>query len=137
MSRQFLRRTLRALLLVPVAGLFGSACNSPTYGGGGGGSGFPTPTGADVIMVHGAQSKTTTAYSPNPFTVSLNGQPSVSVTFGNDDNVTHTVTQDGAGPTFNHSFAKGTTFQIVFAAGDYTYHCSIHPNMVGTLHVTP
>ena len=136
MSRLFPGRTLRALLLLPLAGPAGLACNNAMYGGGGGSS-YPTPTGADVIMVHGASTRTTTAYSPNPFTVSLNGQPSVLVTFGNDDKVTHTVTQDGAGPTFNHSFAKGTTFQISFTAGDYTYHCSIHPGMVGTIHVTP
>jgi plastocyanin len=89
-------------------------------------------------MVQGAQSKTTTAFSPNPFNVSLGGGATVTVVFGNDDKVTHTATQDGGGPTFDSgNLAAGVTFSHDFAAGTYTYHCKIHPNMVGTINVTP
>lgn len=137
MSLRFHRSFLCALLLLPPAGLAVLACNSATYGGSGGGS-FPTPTGADVIMVHGAQNRTTTAFNPNPFNVSLGGGASVTVTFGNDDKVTHDVIEDGANPTFNSGhLGKGTIFSHDFTAGDYTYHCGIHPNMVGAIHVTP
>ena len=133
-------RRISALLSLSLMGLAGLACGSSTSygGGGGGGSNFPNPTGAQVIMVHGAQNKTTTAFSPDPFTVSLNGAASVSVEFGNDDNVTHTVTESVANPTFNTTLAKGTTFSHTFTtAGTYTYHCSIHPNMVGQIQVNP
>src|SRR5262245_38628292 len=83
-------RRILALLSLSLVGLAGLACGSSATsygGGGGGGSNFPNPTGAQVIMVHGAELKTNTAFSPNPFTVSLNGAASVSVEFGNDDNV--------------------------------------------------
>lgn len=134
-------RRISALLSLSLVGLAGMACGSSTSygGGGGGGSNFPTPTGAQVIMVHGAQTKNNTAFSPNPFTVSLNGAASVSVEFGNDDNVTHTVTESVANPTFSSgNLAKGTTFTHNFTTpGTYNFHCSIHPNMVGTIQVNP
>jgi plastocyanin len=115
----------------------GLACGDSTgYGGGGGGGGNP-PTG-DVLITVGAMGKTTTAYAPNPFVVALNGGASVNVKFANVDALTHTVTQDGASPTFNHSFAKFATFTITFTtAGTYNYHCDIHHNMVGTITVNP
>jgi plastocyanin len=121
-------------------GLAGLACGSSTsYGGGGGGSNFPPPTGAQVIMVHGASTKNNTAFSPNPFTVALNGAASVSVEFGNDDAVTHTVTESVTNPTFDSgNLGKGNTFTHDFTtAGTYTYHCKIHPNMVGVVQVNP
>jgi len=120
-------------------GLAGMACGSNGYGsGGGGGSNFPTPTGAQVIMVHNARNLNNTAFSPNPFTVSLNGAASVSVEFGNDDLETHTVTESIANPTFDKTLAKGTTFTVNFTtAGTYNYHCRLHPNMVGQIQVNP
>ncbi len=125
--------------LTIVAGVIagGVACgNSTGYGGGGGGGGNP-PTG-DVVITPGADVKTTTAYNPNPFTVALNGAQSVDVKFANQDDIPHTVTQDGASPTFNHQFGGGTTFTFTFTtAGTYTYHCEIHHNMVGSITVNP
>ncbi|HEY7028298.1 MAG TPA: plastocyanin/azurin family copper-binding protein [Gemmatimonadales bacterium] len=140
MSSSRSRRTL-ALLSLSLVGLAGLACGSTTsYGsGGGGGSNYPNPTGAQVIMVHGARNKTTTAFSPDPFTVSLNGAASVSVEFGNDDNETHHVVESVANPTFDSgNLLKGTTYTHNFTtAGTYNYHCSIHPNMVGQIKVNP
>jgi len=90
-------------------------------------------------MVHNARNKSNTAFSPNPFTVSLNGQPSVSVEFGNDDLETHTVTESVMNPTFDSgNLAPGATFTANFtAAGMYAYHCKLHPNMVGQIQVNP
>jgi len=134
-------RRISALLSLSLMGLAGLACGSSTSygGGGGGGSNFPNPTGAQVMMVHGAMNKTTTAFSPDPFTVSLNGAASVSVEFGNDDNVTHHVVESVLNPTFDSgNLLKGTTFTHNFTtAGTYNYHCSIHPNMVGQIQVNP
>jgi len=36
------------------------------------------------------------------------------------------------------NLGSGASFTFVFtAAGTYPYHCSIHPNMVGTITITP
>jgi plastocyanin len=57
------------------------------------------------------------------------------VTWTNQDSVPHTVTFDdksvdsgnmAQGATFNHTFDK---------AGTFAYHCSIHPQMTGTVTV--
>jgi len=58
-----------------------------------------------------------------------------SVTWVNNDNVTHTSTANNA--SWNSgSIAPGSQFTTTFAtAGSYTYHCAIHPGMVGTINV--
>jgi plastocyanin len=59
------------------------------------------------------------------------------VTFLNNDNTTHTVTDDGgtfdsgniaAGANYKHTFATGGTIK---------YHCKIHSSMKATVEVTP
>lgn len=130
------RRSLAIFAVLIVGGLACGTSTSTSYGGGTGGGGTP-PTG-DVLIVSGAKDSTNRAFNPNPFTTALNGTASASVIFANQDNITHTVTQDGASPTFNHSFGGGTTFTFTFTtAGTYTYHCSIHPTMVGSITVNP
>ena len=56
------------------------------------------------------------------------------VTWTNQDDVHHTVTIDsGTGPN-SQPFSKGQTFSYKFEkAGTYKYHCSIHPEMHGTV----
>ena len=125
----------RTVLPVLLLALTGVACSSSTdYGSGGGGT-FTPPT-ADVLIVSGASNKTTTAFNPNPFTITVNG----SVKWGNgDQGVTHHIVADGASPVFNSgNLAAGATYTFAFSqAGTYTYHCSIHPNMVGSIVVNP
>ena len=131
------RSTFSLLTLICVA-LTVPACGSEED------SGFnPPPTIADIKIVLNASLKTTTAYKPNPFTVSLNGQPSVTVVWGNDDiaganGVSHTVTEDGNNPTFDsEGMDQGETFEHVFAtAGTYNYHCKFHEGMIGRVIVT-
>jgi plastocyanin len=99
-----------------------SAPTSPTSGGG---------SGNGVSIVNGASGKTTTAYAPNPMAVSVGG----TITWTNSDNTTHTSTADG-GAWNSGSIAPGASFSHAFpAAGTFTYHCSIHPGMVGTITV--
>ena len=69
-------------------------------------------------------------FSPVPAYVNLGG----TVAWTNGSDAPHTVTSDtgselassyiGAGKTYSHTFA---------AAGTFTYHCAIHPYMVGTV----
>jgi len=117
--------------------LAGSACGSSTDYGSTGGP--PPPPNADVLMVVGASNKGAQAFAPNPFSVALGGGASVAVKWGNADETTHHVVADGASPLFNSgNMAPGSTFSFTFtSAGTFTYHCSIHPNMVGSIQVTP
>ncbi|MCX6347189.1 MAG: cupredoxin domain-containing protein, partial [Actinobacteria bacterium] len=58
------------------------------------------------------------------------------VTWTNNDNHDHTVTSDSG--TFNSgNIANGSTFSFTFStAGAYSYNCSIHTSMIGTIVVT-
>ena len=69
------------------------------------------------------------SFSPNPVEVKV-GE---TVTWINDDSGRHTVTsKDGV---FDSGImGKGQSFSYTFdKAGEYTYHCEPHPNMVGTV----
>jgi plastocyanin len=91
----------------------------------------PTVTGTPVSIVSGASSMTTTAFAPNPVTVAVGG----SVTWVNNDNTTHTSTANG-GSWNSGSLAPGRTFTMTFSsAGTFTYRCTIHPGMTGTVTV--
>jgi plastocyanin len=97
----------------------------------------------DVTIVKNASTKTTTAFSPNPFTVSLADGGKV-VWYNGDyapgyggGGTSHHLVEDNA---LFDSGAKGprTSYSFTFTvAGAYTYHCSIHPTMIGTITVTP
>jgi len=70
----------------------------------------------------------------------LNVTPNSSVTWTNDDTARHDVVTDtGAASEFKSPLMnKGEMFTFNFTqAGDYPYHCGIHPSMVGIIHVNP
>lgn len=72
------------------------------------------------------------AFSPSSITIA----PGDSVTWTNHDGVTHTVT-GGNGSWGSGSLTNGATYTHTFdEVGDYSYHCSIHTYMTGTVHVT-
>ena len=69
------------------------------------------------------------AFTPATITVTAG----TTVTWNNNDNITHTVTADddsydsgniGAGSSFTRTFS---------IAGSYPYHCTIHPSMKETI----
>ena len=103
------------------------------------GGGYSAPTtpstpstgsnnGTPISIVAGARALTTTAYNPNPLTVSAG----TTVTWTNNDTTTHTATSDNG--TFNGSVGPNQQFSFTFAnKGTFTYHCSIHPGMKGTV----
>jgi plastocyanin len=69
------------------------------------------------------------SYNPNPVEVKV-GE---TVTWINDDSGRHTATStDG---TFDSGImGKGQSFSYTFdKAGEYSYFCTLHPNMVGTV----
>jgi plastocyanin len=92
----------------------------------------PVPAGATAVNIGaGASSRTTTAYAPSPLTVNVGA----TVAWTNSDSVAHTSTADGG--TWNSgTIAPGATFTRTFtSAGSFTYRCTIHPGMVGTITV--
>ena len=118
------RMALAAALLFLASGC-GSSYSTPT-----------TPTtpssgggGTPVAIVRGAENLTTTAYNPSPVTVAVGG----SVTWTNSDTVTHTST----GSTWNSGgIAPGANYTMTCpTAGTFTYHCTLHPGMTGTVTV--
>jgi plastocyanin len=87
------------------------------------GSGSAPASAANTITIQSF------AFS-GPLTVA----PGAQITVMNKDSVEHTVTADSSGG-FDVSVPSGgsATFTAPNAAGSYAFHCSIHPNMHGTL----
>ena len=109
---------IRLLMIGAVA--VASACSSSTSPSGGGGGGHST-----TITV------SNDFFSPTPDTV-----PAGLVTFSwsnasNSHNVTW-LSGPGTLPT-NSSIMTTGTYQATLAAGSYTYHCTIHAGMNGTI----
>jgi plastocyanin len=73
------------------------------------------------------------AFSPASLTVSVG----TTVTWTNQDSDAHTVTGK-AGTPDSPTLNTGDTFKYTFTkAGTYSYLCTIHPFMLGTVVVTP
>jgi plastocyanin len=76
--------------------------------------------------------KTTYGYTPDVITVVIGKNNTVFWT--NSDSAAHTVTSDSAGVFDSGTLNPGGTFQWTFTApGTFTYHCSFHPWMQGTI----
>jgi len=93
----------------------------------------PTPapggTSSSVAIPVGAASLGTSAFMPDQ----LNVAAGTAVTWTNTDSVSHTSTSDAAGWD-SGIVAPGGQFSVAFqTAGTYSYHCAIHPGMVGTV----
>jgi len=109
----------------------------------------PAPTPAPTSTPAPTPTPTPT---PSPITITIKGTSggmsfspaSASVTVGqqvrwhNADSITHTATQDGSGFDTGSIAPGGTSGPITLgAAGSISYHCAIHPSMVGSVNVTP
>jgi len=72
---------------------------------------------------------TTTAFSPDVADVAVGTM----VTWTNTDSVPHTSTSNKTEWDSN-TVAPGGRFSFTFqTAGTFSYHCAIHPGMVGTV----
>ena len=121
-----------ALAMVLAVALFAAAC--------GGSSGTSTTAGPATT---GGASTTATSAAASGAQVVLKGfaftpasvtiKAGESVTWTNQDGTTHTVTAD-KGEFDSGSLGADGTFTFKFdKAGTYPYHCSVHPNMTGTI----
>jgi plastocyanin len=88
-------------------------------------------TSADVtITIQGNRGNQ--SFSPEPATMRV-GQ---TVAWRNADSVTHNATQDANRFATSNLGAGATSPPLAMTtAGTFTYHCTIHPGMVGTLTV--
>jgi plastocyanin len=85
------------------------------------------PAAANMIVIKSF------AFAPKNLTV----KPGATVTVKNEDSATHTVTGSGkAFDTGDIASGKSKTFTAPAKAGSYTYICSIHQYMQGTLTVS-
>lgn len=70
------------------------------------------------------------AFEPKTITVSAG----TTVVWTNKDEEPHTVTSAGPGFTSSKALDTDDTYKATFSTpGTYTYYCSIHPHMVGTI----
>jgi plastocyanin len=112
-----------ALALVALS-LVAASCGGGTSGGSETTTTAPSTGGggAEVVMKD---------MTFDPATVTI--KTGKSVTWTNEDSVTHTVAGDN-GEFQSGDLANGVTFSFTFdTSGTYTYHCSIHPSMKGTV----
>ncbi|HEX4348096.1 MAG TPA: plastocyanin/azurin family copper-binding protein [Vicinamibacterales bacterium] len=122
-----MRIAAKLIAIAALTGMFaacGGSSNSNTN---------PTsPSSASGIsIVSSASTMTTTAFNPNPMVVAKG----TTVTWTNNDTTTHTSTADN-GMWSSGGIAPGGTFSTTLqTAGTFTYHCTIHPGMVGTMTV--
>jgi plastocyanin len=128
-----MRQLLIAAMMI---GLAGAAC-----GGSDSTSAPPTqpspspnpPVGSTVVTIPpGAMNLGTNAFG-SPVTV-RNGS---TVTWTNDDSLTHNISADGG--LFNSgTLAPDRNFNFTFATnGTFPYHCNIHTTMRGSITVQP
>jgi plastocyanin len=136
-----MRKAFRTLLIVPAAGVvlgFGlTACSSgssgPSYGGSASSAAAPSPAAAAAAPATAASTITIQSFA---FGAPLTVQPGQTVSVVNQDSAPHTVTADD-GKSFDAKAGPGGsgTFTAPMAPGSYAFHCSVHPDMHGTLTV--
>jgi plastocyanin len=117
----------------------GAAQSGNTTGGGAGGA--AGGGGTTLTILEGSSIQGSPDYDPDELTVAAGSE----ITVTNDDTLPHTVTS-GTGPTdpnsaqvFDTSLINGgesaTLSLAQVAAGQYDYHCMVHPYMTGKLTV--
>jgi plastocyanin len=132
----------RILAMVGGIALVISACSSS---GGGGSSAAASAAGAPSAAASAAgaacaeaSGNGTVAVSVKDFSFepsTINAKVGDTITFSNTGNAPHNATLDTGGcatPTISPGKSDGLTFT---APGSYPFHCSIHPQMKGTITV--
>jgi plastocyanin len=119
----FLRLAIVAIGVSLIVSACGSESSNPAA---------PTASTAADVTVTIQGNNGSNSYAPNPVSMRV-GQ---TIVWRDADSVTHTATQDSGG--FNTgTVAAGATSAATMmnTAGTFTYHCTIHPGMVGTINV--
>ena len=92
------------------------------------------PSGGSLVTVFIAGDRGAQSFSPNPLTVRV-GQM---VNFKNNDTIVHNATVNGGFSSGDIPPLSAHDDPVMMtSAGTLTYHCTIHPGMVGTIVVQP
>jgi plastocyanin len=98
-----------------------------------------------ISIVSRAETKAAGAFSPNPISVPVQAavhwynddRTAAGGQYGGSNGTIHTITSDDLS-FLSGNLTPGRSFEHTFETpGTYTYHCSIHPTMIGTITVTP
>ena len=117
------------LLILVMAVMYGCSMYGTMYGNNGfvKGAGWSGGTTAGVSISQ-------YTFSPSPLAFTVAASSYVTVTWTNNDNVTHNVTSDN-GTWVAATLSPGMTFSYTFTTTSpvtYNYHCTIH-NMPGVI----
>jgi plastocyanin len=122
--------TQSAAASAPAASAPGAESPAAASGGTGGGAAgcAVAPSGSTATV---SATIKNFAFSPTPIEAKVGDV----IGWANQDSTAHTVTMDN-GACDTKQIAAGSTAMLVFsAAGTYTYHCAIHPQMKATIDV--
>ena len=87
-----------------------------------------------VVQVSIVESNGQYAFTPAAITIAKGSQ----VVWRDNSDASHTITSNNGAFASSGTIGQGQTFSTTFAtAGTFSYHCSIHPYMKGTITVTP
>jgi plastocyanin len=90
--------------------------------------------GGQQASAQGTQAVTIAGFAFSPAALTI--EAGTTVTWTNQDSATHTATADD-GSFDTGDIAQGASASVTFdTPGTFTYHCSIHPNMVASITVT-
>jgi plastocyanin len=117
------RGGLACVLAAFAAASCGGGGSSPTNPGSTTGGSTATVVTITIVGVNGKLS-----FSPNPAEV----QPGQMVVFRNNDVVSHRVTLDDMSIDSGDIPPGTTSRQLPLGAVNKSYHCSVHPSMVGS-----
>ena len=102
------------------------------------GSSSKTPTtanpaaGTPVSIRNNAIGLGSMAYGDNPIVITAG----TTLTWTNQDSIAYTSTADSAGTFDSGNLTPGQSYSYKFdKAGTYTYHCTYHSRMMGTVQV--
>lgn len=140
-----MKKTIIVILVIIVLGvivyyLVGNKNTSQIY--------QPTQTNsASNMPMQQAPANTTTTVAASNAAVSIQNfsfnpgnlqvKSGATVTWTNNDQVAHTVTFNSSSMKSSSILTPGQSFQTTFtSAGTFTYHCSIHPMMQGSVVVS-
>ena len=92
----------------------------------------PTPRPNEVQVVEPAGKEPDWTYAPKDLRVARG----TTVTFVNRGKEFHTVTSDDAGRPFDIGLDSNKSATFAFdKVGVFAYHCGVHPQMTGVVHV--